>query len=162
MSVQHVPILPPRARGMSAYKPASTLAEDRFVFVARPQLARVVDLEEATWLREVLEELRAMETTGRFLPGVGDLHVRTETGDRARRLLTIASVQAVPKPRLVAFSGGGIGLEWRSGGRELSFSIYPGEDEFVYTQTDEHGETEGELPQGQDDQIAAVLKAFWT
>jgi hypothetical protein len=113
------------------------------VEIRAPQLSHVVSVFSAPWLPSVLEELRTLEKSGQNIPGVGDLTIAESTADHLRRLMTLGPVAQLPEPTLVPFSGGGLSLTWNLGQRELSFSTYPGHDDFVYMRT------------GDNDQVAA-------
>ena len=82
-------------------------------------LERVVNSDSASWLPSLIANLRALETSGRNIPGVGDLRIAEHTANNVRRLLTaiILSGQNPPEPKLAPFSGGGLALTLTTGGR---------------------------------------------
>lgn len=130
------------------------------------QLERVVQFESARWLPSLLSELRSLETSGRNIAGVGDLRVTQTTADNVRRLLTVTAETALreslSEPVLAPFSGGGVAITWSVGDRELSFAVYPGHQDFVFTRTDDNDNTveDGALPLNQTNQLSNVITAF--
>jgi hypothetical protein len=129
--------------------------------VVRPsQLERVVEFELARWLPSLLSDLRSLETSGLNIPGIGDLRVAHSTADNVRRLLTLAAAAPLPEPAFSPFSGGGVALTWNLGNRELSFSVYPEHEDFVFACTDENGEQNGILALNEATQLSKVISAF--
>jgi hypothetical protein len=130
------------------------------------QLERVVRFESARWLPSVLSELRSLETSGAKIAGVGDLRVTQNTADNVRRLLTVTAETALGaalcEPVLAPFSGGGVALTWNIGDRELSFTIYPGHQDFVFIRTDDNDNMieDGTLPLNKTNQLSNVITAF--
>lgn len=113
--------------------PQSTLSvRPQPIELVRPELARVVEVETAPWLSGALEELRTLKEAGRNLPGFGDFRIAEETMDRVRQLLTVDAVGRLSRPNIIQFSGGGISLSWVTGNRELTFSVYPGDEEVTF------------------------------
>jgi hypothetical protein len=132
-----------------------------------PQLARIVVYETAPWLPVVYEDLRQLQNTGQRIAGLGDLRISQGTADEARRVLTLASTVQLPKPTVVPFSGGGIGLTWNLEEREITFNIYPGEREIVFARTSEGDENivDGLLSLDQGDfvnKLSDTLRSFMT
>ncbi len=130
------------------------------------QLERVVRFESARWLPSLLSDLRSLETSGRNIAGVGDLRVAQATADNVRRLLTVAAETALreslSEPVLSPFSGGGVAVTWTLGNRELSFTVYPGHQDFVFARTDDNDNTveDGTLPLNQSNQLSNLITAF--
>lgn len=130
-----------------------------------PQLERIVVYETAPWLPVAYEDLRQLQDAGERIAGLGDLRISQATSDEARRILTLASTVQLPKPKVVPFSGGGIGLTWQLDGREITFNLFPREREIVYAQTHDEDERiiEGSLSLDQADfvsRLTDVLGSF--
>lgn len=131
--------------------------------VERPsQLERVVGFESARWLPALLSDLRLLETSGRNVPGVGDLRVSHSTADNVRRLLTVISGISLPQPVLAPFSGGGVALTYNIGERELTFTAYPTHDDFVFIRTDDNGNAaaDGIITPDQTKDLSDVITNF--
>jgi len=126
------------------------------------QLERVVEFESSRWLPSLLSDLRLLETSGQDIPGIGDLRVSSETGDRVRRLLTVISGTSLPEPTLAPFSGGGVALTCNIGDRELTFTAYPEHDDFVFVRTNDSGEPtdDGILTLDQTQRLSSLITAF--
>jgi hypothetical protein len=130
-----------------------------------PQLERIVVYETAPWLPVAYEDLRLLQDTGQHIAGLGDLRISQATADEARRILTLASTIQLPKPTVVPFSGGGIGLTWNLEEREITFNIFPGEREVVFARTSEENDriVEGALVLDERDfvrSLSDVLGSF--
>jgi hypothetical protein len=130
-----------------------------------PQLERIVVYKSAPWLPVAYEDLRRLQDSGQRIPGLGDLRISQVTADEARRILTLASTIQVPKPTVVPFSGGGIGLTWNLDNREITFNIFPGEREVDFARTTEEDENivEGSLALDSGDfvsRLSGVLGSF--
>lgn len=154
---------------MSPFAAAATatrLAPENRDIVRPSQLERVVEFESARWLPSLLSDLRSLETSGLEIPGVGDLRVAHATADNVRRLLTVTVAaplsEPLPEPALAPFSGGGVALTWNLGNRELTFTVYPEHEDFVFVRTDDNDEPieDGVLTLNQSSQLSNVIKAF--
>jgi hypothetical protein len=134
--------------------------------VTTSQLERVVPFGFARWLPSLLSDLRSLETSGQNIGGIGDLRVASATADNVRRLLTVTASahlpELLPEPALAPFSGGGVALTWNLGNRELTFTVYPGHEDFVFARTDDNDETidNGILPLNQTSRLSNVIAAF--
>jgi len=130
--------------------------------VRPPQLERVVEFESARWLPSLLADLRSLEARGRNIDGIGDLRVANTTADNVRRLLTVISAAPLPEPRLAPFSGGGVALICSIGGRELTFTAYPDNRDFIYSDSDENDEivADGVLTLEQPNRLAELITSF--
>lgn len=134
------------------------------VSASSPQLDPVRGFDSAPWLPSLLLQLNFFQSTGQNIPGVGDLRIAQATADRVRRFLSVVSVAPLPAPSLTPFSGGGLALTWQFAGRELSFSAYPGQDDFVFMRTDENDlpVADGFVSLDQTDCLAEVIAALFT
>ena len=119
---------------------ATTFASANRDAVRPSQLERVVGFESARWLPTLLSDLRLLERAGENIPGVGDLRVSQATANHVRRLLTVISGTSLPEPVLAPFSGGGVALTSSIGNRELTFTVYPDHEDFVFSRTDDSDE----------------------
>jgi hypothetical protein len=97
-----------------------------------PELTPVVQYQSPPWLVDVLEELRALKLAGMNMPSLGDFRIAEETLDRVRQLLTAEVLQGLERPQMIPFSGGGISLVWTANDRELTFSVYPNDEEITF------------------------------
>jgi len=126
------------------------------------QLERVVEFESARWLPSILSDLRLLETSGQNILGVGDLRVSHATADRVRRLLSVISGTSLPQPTVAPFSGGGVALTCNIGERELTFTAYPADDDFVFIRTDDNGNSadDGIIKLDQVKELSDVIASF--
>lgn len=141
----------------------SALRADTPRLAVRAQLAPVVEFESARWLAPLLLDLRSLETSGENVQGIGDFTVSPSTADHVRRLLAFVYESPLPEPRLAPFSGGGIALSSTLGNRELTFTAYPGQEDFVFSLTNESDESLdrfGTLSLEQPNALGEVIKAF--
>jgi hypothetical protein len=125
-------------------------------------LERVVGYDSTTWILPLLIELRNLETTGQNIPGVGDLRIAQATADRVRRLLAFVPGAYLPAPTLAPFSGGGLSILWNIGNKELSFTAYPEQDDFVFLRADQTGEIveDGVVRLDQRERLLDIFLAF--
>src|SRR5258708_1185200 len=142
---------------------AARLAPTNPDLARAPHLERVVGFESARWLPSLLSELRSLETSGANVRGVGDLRVANATADNVRRLLTVTAEATIreplPEPALAPFSGGGVALTWNLGNRELTFTDYPENKDFVFARTDDNDEIfqDGILALNKTDQVSSRI-----
>jgi hypothetical protein len=124
--------------------------------------APVVQFESARWLPSLLSDLRALETSGQNIPGLGDLRVSRNTADHVRLLLTELSTATLPEPTLAPFSGGGVAVICNVGKRELTLTTYPDQGDFVFLVKDENDEPlgDGTIMLQHRDRLRDVITAF--
>jgi hypothetical protein len=135
-----------------------------WLYARSSQLEPVVAANDsAKWLPSLLFHLRLLETSGRNVPGIGDLRIAETTANLVRRLLAFISQQNLPEPKLAPFSGGGLALILNAGDRELTFTAYPDHNDFVYMQTNEADEavSEGIVTLDQTKPLADVITGFF-
>ena len=145
------------------YKGNSTVPVKREAFVSvAPELTPVVSFEGAPWLVGALEELRALKQAGVDIPALGDFRIPEETMDHVRQLLTVDALQSLAKPQITPFSGGGISLVWNIKNKELSFSVYPGDDEvtFMMGPINEEPVDDGVVRTSENRELAALVSKF--
>jgi len=145
------------------YKGNSTVPVEHGAFTSvGPELTPVVPFEGAPWLVRALEELRALKQQGVNIPSLGDFRIAEETMDHVRQLLTVEAVQSMAKPQIVPFSGGGISLVWNIKNKELSFSVYPGDDEvtFMMGATNEAAVDDGVVRPNENRELATIVSKF--
>lgn len=123
------------------------------------QLVPTIAFERLPWLLPALQQLDALQRSGRSIPGLGDLRISEETSAVMRRLLSFVTNQYLPVPQLAPISGGGIAVSWNLSNAEVSFKVFPGVKEVVYVVSDERDETirDGEFVVGQIEQMGAAL-----
>jgi hypothetical protein len=124
--------------------------------------AHVVQFESARWLPTLLSDLRSLETSGKNIPGLGDLRVSGAMADHVRLLLTTISASPLPEPVLAPFSGGGVALTCVVGNRELTLTAYPDQRDFVFMLKNENDEPvdDGTITLEQPDRLRDVIRTF--
>ena len=141
------------------YSNATTIVTSQSICGASARLAPVTGIEAASWLADVLEELRALKDAGKSIPGLGDFKVTDETADRVRKLLTLESVRKLSAPSIVPFSGGGIALNWTANGYDFSLSVYPDQEvTFIRTTPNDAVIEDGSL--AQDSDLTKIVDRF--
>jgi hypothetical protein len=80
--------------------------------------------DTAPWLYSALSQLHDLERSGRDIPGVGDLRVAEPASGQTRTVLSLVEVDTLPIPTLYPISGGGIGMRWNVGNREVEFTTF--------------------------------------
>jgi hypothetical protein len=78
----------------------------------------------APWLYSALSQLHELESSGRDLPGVGDLRISDAASGQMLSLLSLIKVRELPPPALYPISGRGVGMRWNVGRREVEFTIF--------------------------------------
>jgi hypothetical protein len=121
MSVIYSPILP---------TPTQTY------YLAESQLVPTVSFAQLPWLLPAVQQLSDLQAEGREIPGLGDLRISEETSAIVRRLLSQIRYRDLAVPQLVPMSGGGVGISWNIPGKEVSFKVFPRDEEIVYVVTD--------------------------
>jgi hypothetical protein len=105
-------------------------------FLAESQLVPTVSFAQLPWLLPAVQQLSELQAEGRDIPGLGDLRISEETGALVRRLLAQIRVKDLDVPQLVPMSGGGVGVSWSIPDREVSFKVFPSDEEVMYVVTD--------------------------
>jgi hypothetical protein len=123
------------------------------------QLVPTVAFERMPWLLPALQQLDALKSGGRNIPGLGDLRISEQTGAVVRRLLTYVTNRYLPEPQLAPISGGGIAVRWNLPDREVSFRVFPGVQEVVYMVVDERDEIieDGEFVLDRNNSMSAAM-----
>jgi hypothetical protein len=80
--------------------------------------------DTAPWLYSALSQLHDLQRSGRKIPGVGDLRIAEPASTQIRTILSLIEVNTLPIPTLSPISGGGIGMKWDVGNREVEFTIF--------------------------------------
>jgi hypothetical protein len=104
--------------------------------VVESQLVPMVSFEQLPWLLPALQKLSDLQREGRDIPGVGDLRISEETSAIVRRLLSRIAYRNLAVPQLIPMSGGGVGINWSIPDKEVSFKVFPSDEEIVYVVTD--------------------------
>jgi len=83
----------------------------------------------ALWHNLAFSKIHALESSGAVFEGVGNLNIDPTTAAYARRILDLLheklTNEILPAPTISAISGGGIGIFWRAGAKEVEAIIYP-------------------------------------
>lgn len=80
--------------------------------------------DSAPWLYSALSQLHELERFGSDVRGVGDLRVSDNASTKTRTLLSLIEVDTLPPPTLCPISGGGVGMRWNVGRREVEFTTF--------------------------------------
>lgn len=105
-------------------------------FLAESQLVPTVTFAQMPWLLPAVQQLSELQAEGRDIPGLGDLRISEETSDVVRRLLAQIRLKELGVPELVPMSGGGVGITWSIPDREVSFKVFPKDEDIMYVVTD--------------------------
>lgn len=105
-------------------------------FLAESQLVPTVTFAQMPWLLPAVQQLSELQAEGRDIPGLGDLTISEDTSAVVRRLLAQIRVKELGVPELVPMSGGGVGITWSIPDREVSFKVFPRDEEIMYVVTD--------------------------
>lgn len=83
----------------------------------------------ASWHYLAFSKIHEIEKTGEQVDGVGDLRIQPATAAYARKILDSIHEQLnsemLPIPGVSPLSGGGIGILWMAGTKEVEAIIYP-------------------------------------
>jgi hypothetical protein len=83
----------------------------------------------ASWHYLAFSKIHEIENTGELIEGVGDLRIQATTAAYARKILDLIqeqlSSEMLPIPGVSPLSGGGIGILWTAGTKEVEAIIYP-------------------------------------
>jgi hypothetical protein len=104
--------------------------------LAESQLVPTVSFVQLPWLLHAVQQLSDLQAEGRDIPGLGDLRISEETGAIVRRLLSQIRYKDLAVPQLVPMSGGGVGISWNIPDKEVSFKVFPSDEEIIYVVTD--------------------------
>jgi hypothetical protein len=96
----------------------------------------------AMWHNLAFSKIHTLESGGAVFEGVGSLKIDPTTAAYARRVLDLLheklTNEILPAPTVSAISGGGIGIFWRAGAKEVEAVIYPDSTtSFLATKGDE-------------------------
>jgi len=80
--------------------------------------------DTAPWLYSALSQLHDLQRAGRDVPEVGDLRIAETASTQIRTILSLISVRTLPTPILYPISGGGVGMKWSVGNREVEFTTF--------------------------------------
>jgi hypothetical protein len=126
---------------------------------AVPQLVQTVSFEELPWLLPAFRKLDELLQEGGNIPGVGDLRISSETSLIVRRLLSHIKNERLSVPQFAPISGGGVGVSWNWRDMEVSFKVFPSDDEVVFVVTDARDQvvSDGAFNFEQTDAMATAL-----
>jgi hypothetical protein len=94
---------------------------------------RVTPLSDAEpWLIDTLRALAGLSNLQDNWDGYGSPPIRPDALESVRRLVSAVEMAELPTPAVVPVSGGGIGVVWKVGARELDLEFLPdGSVEFL-------------------------------
>ncbi|MGA7525041.1 MAG: hypothetical protein WBW84_21510 [Acidobacteriaceae bacterium] len=103
---------------------------------------------DAPWLFTALANLRDLEGDPKSLTGFHTLIVQPHTAGYTRSILGALNgrkLDNLPAPRVAPIEGGGVGLAWSVGKRDVEMVVYPDNlTTYVFYENDEAGD-EGEF-----------------
>jgi hypothetical protein len=80
--------------------------------------------DTAPWLYSALSQLHDLQRAGRSVSEVGDLRIAEPASTQIRTILSLIKVKTLPTPTLYPISGGGVGMKWNVGNREVEFTTF--------------------------------------
>lgn len=107
---------------------ASPRAHEFSSLVERPATShreRVVSLAEVSWRYPALGAIHRLANLAQNWDGYGSPAIARDAIAVARKLLLGVEHDDLPTPDLLPISGGGVGIHWKVGTRELEFAIHP-------------------------------------
>lgn len=123
------------------------------------QLEKAAMSDKAPWLYSALAQLREIETTGKLIPGLGDLRVPEVVAMRARLLLSwVGALADLPVPLVSPISGGGVSITWSMGEKEVRFSFVPDGQTLFFTMLDDEVESDGSVNLAQPQSAQTPLR----
>jgi hypothetical protein len=133
--------------------------QNPFLYLVEPQLVPTVAFERLPWLQTAFHRLDELQLAGRDIPGVGDLRISAETTTVVRRLLSHVTNGRLPVPEFAPISGGGVGVTWNWRDKEISFKIFPGDEEIIYVVTNDRDRVieDGVFTIGRNDAMRTAL-----
>jgi hypothetical protein len=105
----------------------------------------------APWRYAALAQLWDLQETGQNRSGQGDLRISDTASSRARQILGYINIGELPTPMVAPISGGGVGVSWEIGNREIQLSVFS-DGEVVYLKIENDrilDEPEGVLDESQ-------------
>jgi hypothetical protein len=82
-------------------------------------------LTSRPWLLAALSAISELAALPHNWDGYGSPRIGSSALVKAIQLASVVGVDELPVPEVCPISGGGIGLQWEVGDRELEFTIYP-------------------------------------
>jgi antitoxin (DNA-binding transcriptional repressor) of toxin-antitoxin stability system len=118
----------------------------------------------APWHYLAFSKIHEMENTGQLYEGVGDLRIQPATAAYAMEIFDSLhdklSHETLPNPTVSTVSGGGIGVRWTVGTKEVEMVIYPDDTaSFVATKGDEV-QSEDEFQGVHVDSLSKALRSM--
>lgn len=116
----------------------------------------------ASWHYLAFSKIHEIENVGELHEGVGDLRICTGTAAYARSVLDALyenlRSEVLPPPGVSPLSGGGIGILWTAGTKEVEATIYPDSTtSFLASKSDEI-ESENEFSGNQVESLSNALR----
>lgn len=78
-----------------------------------------------TWLFEAFRSIQALQEMPEGWDGHHSAQISTAAAGRTRQLLSRIRAINLPQPSIFPFAGGGLGVQWQAGNRELQLTVYP-------------------------------------
>jgi len=128
--------------------------------VMQSQLETAIAFDQMPWLLPALLQLEDLQATGTEIPGIGDLRIAADTATHTRQLFSRITLKQLEAPKLSPISGGGVGISFAQGQKEVTFTIFPDESDIGYMLTNESDEIvkDGLLTVDRQNQINSSLK----
>jgi hypothetical protein len=124
------------------------------------QAAQLASLKtsDAPWPYSALTQVREIEQHSAIIPGVGDFRIGTATATKARMLLAMIDVLALPTPNVAPVSGGGMSIEWTLGPKEVKYAFYPDGETICYQAVGDEVESDENLQTLDPKEVTGPLK----
>lgn len=112
------------------------------------------------WLRPALRTLDELGNLQDNWDGHGSPRINASAITKVRQLFSSIKTGDLPTPAVMPASGGGVGVHWRIGKREMELTIYP-DAEVVYliaSEGDERSIQDGNLTEHYPDELKRLTK----
>jgi len=86
---------------------------------------KAIPVTDDSWVYPALNSVDALGTLTAGWDGHGSPRISLEAIAEARQLVLRIDQESLPTPDVCPVPGGGIGLRWEVGKRELEFTVYP-------------------------------------
>ena len=115
----------------------------------------------ALWHNLAFSKIHSLENDGATYQGVGSLQIERSTATYARRVLDLLNEKLgnenLPAPIISAITGGGIGVLWKAGTKEVEAVIYPDSTTSFLASSGDDIESEDEFA---GDRVASLSDAL--
>jgi len=114
-----------RALEIPQFKATTNLRKNGDEDRLKQQWSTIRSLATPIWLREVSASLNKLGDLGRDWDSYGSQPVSAQALLTARMIFSRLNITDHPKPHTCAVAGGGVGIHWRVGTRDLELEIDP-------------------------------------